>query len=109
MAEDIGVAQEFVTTVVDLSTATSQVVTAGPCVVRGTSVNTLMSAHTAALNDSAGVEKAVIPASSPVGYEKNHYDTTMNGITVASNASGTGEIAIVWKPFSTPLQFTPQG
>ena len=109
MAEDVGVAQEFVTTVIDLSTATSQDVTSGPCVVRATSVNALMSAHTAALNDSAGVEKAVIPASSPVGYEKVHFDTTMNGITVASDGSAEGEIAIVWKPFSNPLPFTPAG
>lgn len=109
MAEDIGVAQEFVTTVIDLSTATSQLVTAGPAVLRATSVNALMSAHVAGIEDAAAVEKAVIPASSPVGYEKTHYDTTIDGITVTSNGSSTGTIAIVWKPFSTPLQFTPAG
>lgn len=107
MAEDIGVAQEFVTTVVDLSVGASQIVRAGPCIVRGSYINEANVAA-AQLNDSAGVEKFVIPPSAPVGSPYYHLDTTMNGLTVTGDA-GVGEIAIVWKPFSTPLQFEPQG
>lgn len=107
MAEDIGIAQEFVTTVVDLSDGASQVIRTGPCVVRGSYINEA-NVGSVAINDNNGVSKFVIPAASPIGAPFYHFDTTMDGITVVGDA-GVGNIAIVWKPFSTPLQFIPAG
>jgi hypothetical protein len=107
MAEDIGIAQEFVTTVVDLSVGASQVVTAGPCAIRGSYINEANVASVA-INDASGAEKFVLPASSPIGAPYHHFDATQTGITVVGDA-GVGEVAIVWKPFSTALQFTPVG
>lgn len=100
MADDVGIAQEFINTEVDLNTATTQILYRGPCVVRATYVNTVMNAFAANLVDAAGVNKFTIPASSPVGAPFTHFDSTQDGLTVTSNASGTGEIAIIWKPFT---------
>lgn len=105
MAEDIGVAQEFITTVVNLSVSASQDVTSGPCIVRGSYINEANVASVA-INDAAGTEKFVIPSASPIGAPFHHFDATQTGITVVGDA-GVGEVAIVWKPFSTELQFTP--
>lgn len=100
MAEDVGVAQEFIPTVVDLAD-NSTVVYAGPCIVRGVYVNTVMSAHACLFTNAAGTTKFTIPASSPAGVDFNLYDATMQGLTVDPNDSATGSITVVWKPFST--------
>ena len=103
MAEDIGVAQEFVTTVIDLSAATSQTIYSGPCAVRGSYVNTVMNAFAANLTNTAGATKFTVPASAPAGAPFYHFDSTQDGLIVTSNASSTGSLAVTWKAFSTPF------
>lgn len=108
MAEDVGVAQEFVTTVIDLSAGTSQTVRTGPCVLRGTYVNTALGGIAPSLTQSNGLDAIIIPANAPAGSPFHHFDTTRDGIIVTNTAGATGSIAIVWKPFSNPLQFDPE-
>jgi hypothetical protein len=103
MTDNIGVAQEFIPTVVDLADD-STVVFKGPCLLRGVYVNTAMSAQDVPIKLADGTTKFKVPASSPAGAPFHMFDANMNGITVDPDDAATGEIVVVWKPFSTEHQ-----
>ena len=80
MAEDIGVAQEFIATVVNMTSGTGVTVHEGPCIVRGYYINDTLSANVVSIEDNAGTVKFVIPASSEGGNSRSLFDATQDGL-----------------------------
>lgn len=84
-------------TIVDLATDADVVVTASPAYLVGFRVDTVMSAHAALIKDSA-TTMITIAASTAANYNENcHSATFARNITVESDNSATGKIAVFWR------------
>jgi hypothetical protein len=85
-------------TIVDLATDADVVVTASPAVLGGYRVDTVMSAHAALIKDNA-TTMITIAASTAANYNENYGNgiTFTTNITVESDNSGTGKLAILWR------------
>lgn len=86
-------------TEIDVSTATSQVVTSAEAKFIGAWVTTALSAHAVDVTDGAGgTVVRQFPASSGVNTEVEGHGVYMaNGIVLACNASGTGKIIVAFE------------
>jgi len=84
-------------TIVDLATDADVVVTASPAYLVGFRVDTAMSAHAALIKDSS-TTMITIAASTAANYNENcHNAIFATNITVESDNSATGKIAIFWR------------
>lgn len=107
MAEDIGVAQEFITTEADMET-NSTVIYAGPCILRAVYVNEILDTQDVIIENATGTQQFVIPNQSIVGTPFPFYDVTLDGLTVnPDDAATTGKLAFIWKPFTNPYDPIP--
>ena len=89
----------FLYTLVDLSDNGPTTVYAAPCLFRGAMVSTVMSAHDIVITDNS-VNLIGMAASSAVGTTVSGFDVRAEtNLTVEPNASSTGIIAVVYKPF----------
>ena len=85
-------------TIVDLATDADVVVTASPAVLCGFRVDTVMSAHAALIKDGS-TTKITIAASTAANYNEIYGNgiQMLTNITVESDNSGTGKIAVFWR------------
>ena len=98
MAEN-STAAEWLYKLVDLAPNGPTTVYASPCLFRGATVTTAMSAHDILITDDS-VNVAALPASSAVGAYVPGFDARIETkLTVEPNASSTGVITVVYKPF----------
>ena len=84
-------------TIVDLATDEDVTVTSSPAVLLGFRVDTVMSAHAALIKDGS-TTKITVAASTAANYNENTYSTSFaTNITVESDNSATGKLAIFWR------------
>lgn len=84
-------------TIVDLATDADVVVTASPAYLVGFRVDTVMSAHAAIIKDNT-TTMITIAASSAANYNENcHNAIFATNITVESDNSATGKVAVFWR------------
>ena len=92
-------AAEWEYKLVDLSDNGPTTVYASPCLYRGAIVTTVMSAHDILITDDS-VNIGALAASSAVGASTNGYDVrVLTKLTVEPNASSTGIITVIYKPY----------
>ncbi len=107
MANDVGVAQEFITLEVDMQD-NSTVVNVGPCILRAAYVNEQLDTQDVIIENAAGTQQFVIPGGSVVGAPFVYYDVSLDGLTINPDDSATqGKVAFIYKPFSTPYNPKP--
>ena len=84
-------------TEVDLATDADVVVSASPCVLVGTYVNTVFSAHAVNLIDNV-TTKIILPASMAAG-TKVAFDSAIfaTNLSVNSDDSATGKLVVLWR------------
>jgi hypothetical protein len=101
MTAKVSTGEEFLPTIVDISTD-STTVYADPVILRGCYVNTTLSAHGLPVKNGS-TTVFTIPASTPAGTTIPFYDTVFGtSLVIDPDNSGTGSVTFIYKPADLP-------
>jgi len=84
---------------VDISSGTSNVIFAGPCLLRGVNIHTGFNAYAVTFANRTGLGDETIPAASFAGTWIPYGDSFFpDGLTATYNASATGDFTVKFIP-----------
>jgi hypothetical protein len=94
----IGVHNETLMSVQDTSVNGPTVIYAGPCLLVGVYVNTVLSAHTVIFKDNT-VDKITLPASLAAGSERTFHGARFEtSLVIDPDDSSTGNLTVFYRP-----------
>ena len=103
MSNKTATASEVLTTLIDLDVNGIQNIYNGPCMLRGVFINTVMSAHSVAINDDTTL-MYTLAADTKAGQWIEFGDTIFStSLKLTANNSSTGKVRVCFIPITEGL------